>query len=62
MNQSYYPGMLTSDVEFFFQGEKTMVMTEGSIKSFDQISENIKKILLTEISKDDEVEIYISIK
>ena len=56
MNQSYYPGMLTSDIEFFFQGEKTMVMTEGTIKPFDQISENIKKILLTEISKDDEVE------
>lgn len=55
MNQSYYPGMLTSDIEFFFEGEQTMFMTEGTIKPFEKVSPFIQNILEAEINKDHEV-------
>ncbi|WP_322970298.1 helix-turn-helix transcriptional regulator [Faecalibacter sp. LW9] len=53
-NQSYYPGMLNSEIEFFFEGSQTMYMTNGIIKPFSAITSCIEKTLTAELNKDEE--------
>ncbi|MDK7375487.1 LuxR C-terminal-related transcriptional regulator [Weeksella virosa] len=56
INQSYYPGMIDSSIEFFFDGTNTLFLTNGCISPISQIPEKIKKIIISEIRKDSKVE------
>lgn len=59
INQSYYPGMIDSSIEFFFDGTNTLFLTNGHIGRISNVPEKIKKIIISEIKKDSEVEFIL---
>lgn len=62
INQSYYPGMLNTDIEFFNSGEATYFMTEGSVRPFNEITTELFQLLENEINKDFEIQDYLQTK
>ena len=45
IEQNYYPGMITNEVEFFTTGEELKVIHNGKIYSFNELDSSILKIL-----------------
>lgn len=54
INQNLYPGMISSEIEFFTTGNDLKILQNGKIMSFNDIDSKVFNILKTAMIKDTE--------